>query len=88
MRFVGRERKSSEKSGRVFIFPSASAVEGMKSVPSVCVCVGLLRAHYTPLQRYMGYLCNRKAQYAPSGRNMHHGVQGRLCFLKNRFTSI
>ncbi len=31
----------------------------------MCVCVGLLRVHYTPLQRYMGYLCSRKAQYAP-----------------------
>ncbi len=49
----------------------------------VCVCVGLLRAHYTPLQRYMGYLCTRKAQYAPPRRKMHHGAQGRLCFLKN-----
>ncbi len=47
------------------------------------VCVGLLRAHYTPLQRYMGYLCTRKAQYAPPRRNMHHGAQGRLYFLKN-----
>ncbi len=47
------------------------------------MCVGLLRAHYTPLQRYMGYLCTRKAQYAPSRRKMHHGAQGRLYFLKN-----
>ncbi len=31
----------------------------------------------------MGYLCTRKAQYAPGRRNMHHGAQGRLCFLKN-----
>ncbi len=31
----------------------------------------------------MGYLCTRKAQYAPSGRNMHHGAQGRLYFFKN-----
>ncbi len=38
---------------------------------SVCVWVGLLRAHYTPLQRYMGYLCTRKVQYAPPRRNMH-----------------
>ena len=45
--------------------------------------MGLLRIHYTPLQRYMGYLCTRKAQYAPLRRNMHHGAQGRLCFLKN-----
>ncbi len=22
-----------------------------------CVCVGVPRAHYTPLQRYMGYVC-------------------------------
>ncbi len=51
-------------------------------VLTLCVCVGLLRVHYTPLQWYMGYLCTRKAQYAPSGRNMHHGAQGRLCFLK------
>ncbi len=29
------------------------------------VWLGLLRVHYTPLQRYMGYLCTRKAQYAP-----------------------
>ncbi len=36
------------------------------------VGVGLLRVHYTPLQRYMGYLCTRKAQYAPPRRNMHH----------------
>ncbi len=62
---------------------------------SVCpfVCVGLLRLHYAPLQRYMGYLCTRKAQYAPPRRNMHHGAQGRLYFLKNSgdpddFTSI
>ncbi len=47
------------------------------------VCLGVLRAHYTPLQRYMGYLCTRKAQYAPLRRNMHYGAQGRLCFLKN-----
>ncbi len=47
------------------------------------VCVGLLRVHYTPLQRYMGYLCTRQAQYAPPRRKMHHGAQGRLCFLKN-----
>ena len=54
-------------------------------VPSVrlSVCLGVPRAHYTPLQRYMGYLCTRKAQYAPLRRNMHHGAQGRLCFLKN-----
>ncbi len=44
------------------------------------VCMGLLRVHYTPLQRYMGYLCTRKAQYAPPRRNMHHGAQGRLKF--------
>ena len=51
---------------------------------SVCLFpVGLLRVHYTPLQRYMGYLCTRKAQYAPPRRNMHHGAQGRLYFLKN-----
>ncbi len=49
----------------------------------VCVCLGVLRAHYTPLQRYMGYLFTRKAQYAPPRRKMHHGAQGRLCFLKN-----
>ncbi len=57
----------------------------MHLVASVCpsVCLGVPRAHYTPLQRYMGYLCTRKAQYAPSRRNMHHGAQGRLCFLKN-----
>ncbi len=55
----------------------------MYLVASVCLCVGLLRVHYTPVQRYMGYLCTRKAQYAPSGRNMHHGAQWRLCFLKN-----
>ncbi len=48
---------------------------------SVCLC--LLRLHYTPLQRYMGYLCTIRAQYAPPRRNMHHGAQGRLCFLKN-----
>ncbi len=47
---------------------------------SVClsVCLGLLRLHIAPLQRYMGYLCTRKAQYAPPRRNMHHGAQGRL----------
>ncbi len=54
----------------------------------VCVCMfvylGVLRAHYTPLQRYMGYLCTRKAQYAPLRRSMHHGAQGRLCFLQQR----
>ncbi len=33
----------------------------------------------------MGYLCTRKAQYAPPRRNMHHGAQGRLYFLKNYF---
>ncbi len=54
-----------------------------KTCVSLCVCVGLLRAHYTPLQQYMGYLCTRKAQYAPPRCNMHHGAQGRLCFLKN-----
>ncbi len=43
----------------------------------------LLRLHYAPLQRYMGYLCTRKAQYAPLRRNIHHGAQGRLYFLKN-----
>ncbi len=34
---------------------------------SVCMFVnlGVLRAHYTPLQRYMGYLCTTKAQCAP-----------------------
>ncbi len=30
---------------------------------SICLC--LLRLHYAPLQWYMGYLCTRKAQYAP-----------------------
>ncbi len=34
------------------------------------VCLGVPRAHYTPLQRYMGYLCTRKAQYAPLRRNV------------------
>ncbi len=47
------------------------------------VCLGVPRAHYTPLRRYMGSLCTRTAQYAPLRRNMHHGAQGRLCFLKN-----
>ncbi len=52
---------------------------------SVCLSVrlGLLRAHYTPLQRYMGYLCTSRAQYAPPKRNMHHVAKGRLYFLKN-----
>ncbi len=52
---------------------------------SVClsVCLSLLRLHYTPLQRYMGYLCTMRAQYAPPRRNMHHGAQGGLYFLKN-----
>ena len=52
---------------------------------SVClsVCLSLLRLHYTPLQRYMGYLCTMRAQYAPPRRSMHHGAQGRLYFLKN-----
>ncbi len=49
----------------------------------VCVCVGLLRAHYAPLQWYLGYLCTSRAQYAPPRRYMHHGAQGRLYFLKN-----
>ncbi len=62
---------TSRVSGRGNIFGSVR----------LCVCVGLLRVH-TPLQRYMGYLCTRKAQYAPPRRNMHHGAQGRLCFLK------
>ena len=53
------------------------------SLKCLSVCLGVLRAHYTPLQRYMGYLCTRKAQYAPPRRNMHHGAQGRLYFLKN-----
>ncbi len=48
-----------------------------------CVCLGLLRLHYAPLQWYMGYLCTSRGQYAPPRRNMHHGAQGRLCFLKN-----
>ncbi len=40
----------------------------------LCVCVGLLRVHYTPQPWYMGYLCTRKAQYAPPRRNItwHH----------------
>ncbi len=46
------------------------------------VCLGVPRAHYTPLHWYLGYLCTRKAQYAPLRRNMHHGAQGRLCFLR------
>ena len=52
---------------------------------SVClsVCLCLLRLHYAPLQWYMGYLCTSRAQYAPPRRNMHHGAQGRLYFLKN-----
>ncbi len=52
---------------------------------SVClsVCLGVLRVHYTPLQRNMGYLCTRKAQYAPLRHNMHHGAQGRLMFFEN-----
>ncbi len=50
----------------------------MHHFASVClsVCLGVPRAHYTPLQRYMAYLCTRKAQYAPLRRNMHHGAQG------------
>ncbi len=53
--------------------------------PGIClsVCLCLLRLHYAPLQWYMGYLCTRKAQYAIPRRNMHHGAQGRLYFLKN-----
>ncbi len=41
--------------------------EGENALGSVCASVrlGVPRAHYTPLQRYMGYLCTRKAQYAP-----------------------
>ncbi len=52
---------------------------------SVClsVCLCLLRLHYAPLQWYMGYLCTIRAQYATPRRNMHHGAQGRLYFLKN-----
>ncbi len=49
----------------------------------MCVCVGLLRLHYAPLQWYMGYLCTTRVQYAPPSRNVHHGAQGRLYFLKN-----
>ncbi len=49
---------------------------------NVCVCLyvflGVPRAHYTPLRWYLGYLCTRKAQYAPLRRNMHHGAQGGL----------
>ncbi len=60
---------------------SATGVIVLTSCVCVCVCVGLLRVHYTPLW-YMGYLCTRKAQYAPPRRNMLHGAQGRLCFLK------
>ncbi len=74
-------------SRRRFIFEPtcASCTVGSYASLSVClsVCLGVPRAHYTPLQRYMGYLCTRKAQYAPLRRNMHHGAQGRLCFLKN-----
>ena len=67
------------------MFIDREAREIMHLVASVCpsVRLGVLRAHYTPLQRYMGYLCTRKAQYAPLRRNMHHGAQGRLYFLKN-----
>ncbi len=56
--------------------------EGDNALGSVrpFVCLGVPRA---PLHRYLGYLCTRKAQYAPLRRNMHHGAQGRLCFLKN-----
>ncbi len=52
-------------------------------VLTLCVCLCLLRLHYAPLQWYMGYLCTIRAQYAPPRRNMHHGAQGRLYFLKN-----
>ncbi len=60
------------------IFPSRVSSRAYKIGPvCVSVCLGLLRAHYTPLQPYMGYLCTRKAQYAPPRRNMHYGAQGR-----------
>ncbi len=53
---------------------------GKSVCQSACLLVCLhLDPQRHPLQRYMGYLCTRKAQYAPSGRNMHHGAQGRLC---------
>ena len=39
--------------------------------------------HYAPLQWYMGALCTIRPQYAPPSRNVHHGAQGRLYFLKN-----
>ncbi len=57
----------------------------MSKVKSVCLSdrLGVLRAHYTPLKRYMGNLSTRKAQYAPLRRNMQHGAQGRLGVLKN-----
>ncbi len=39
--------------------------------------------HYAPLQWYMGALWTIMPQYAPPSRNVHHGAQGRLYFLKN-----
>ena len=33
--------------------------------PDLVGLTGFTQATYTPLQRYMGYLCTRKAQYAP-----------------------
>ncbi len=41
------------------------------------------KIHYAPLQWYMGALFTIRPQYAPPSRNVHHGAQGRLYFLKN-----
>ncbi len=55
----------------LFITPSVSGGCNSFDIVCVCVCLGVLRALYTPLQRYMGYLCTRKAQYAPLRRKTH-----------------
>ncbi len=34
----------------------------------LCVCLCLRGLRYAPLQWYMGYLCTRKARYAPFGQ--------------------
>ncbi len=80
------QRKSSDgtkdsilKTG-ILLFNHMSMLHKGSVCLSVCLC--LLRLHYAPLQWYMGYLCTIRAQYAPPRRNVHHGAQERLYFLK------
>ncbi len=73
LRYIGGEWLPTMISTRLY---------GCNSFDIVCLSGCTQGTLYTTTPVY-GYLCTRKAQYAPLRRNMHHGAQGRLCFLKN-----